>query len=776
MPFVRIAKFCYNKDKSFCDSIMHSCSLKQIRNVVYFGLSIALLFVFFAPTFVYAQTDFGTAAVSEQINLSGQDLVVSILKAINIALSFLGLILVIMIIYGGYLIMTSVGDQEKIDRGKLVIRNAVIGTVIILFSWIIVRFVINIMSDASGRTGRDDGDTPEFQDFSGIGGLGRIITAHYPLRNQTDVYRNTAVSITFRDSIDPSSVIDNTNGTCWAIDIDVGVEPNADSSNCRTSNGEVLEYFGDCIEVVENGQTSTSCDSLLIDSVRMTRIDGKGGSDIGTVFEADAAALYEGDEVHTFVFKPREFFGSDAVDEWHEVTVTNDLLVGGLGTQHLPANQKSSIFSSQIEAFYSWEFQTNTEVDVSPPYVVNVSPAPGETTYKNRVLSITFNEPVNPITTQGVLGADSVFTNVVVDLLKQTGESDDTTNTSLNVTGAWNITNAYKTIEFVSDEVCGVNNCGDDLYCLPTTCAEHDVECSVEYAVLARTATLKNQEGESFEAAGFDGVTDMASNALDSDEADKTESSVPGAFDFEIATWVDDADIPRRHRPPLVGDGKQLSAEEFHSDHFWWRFTVQNAIDARAPYISRINPGVDNGQVAPAESVNIHFSRQMHLDSLTAAALEEYPVSDDPFGYEYRSHTRDDGTAMVANPTGGKFLLPQSYTVFTLLPARPLGSVGQPFYYLPSIPSEVKADNQFCFYPSRGPASDIPQTGLSDPACIVGHDTDGTVLYVSEDCTPERSVTPDTDSGCANAVANDAYGTLDECIAALKTLSPTGQE
>ncbi|MBT7928910.1 hypothetical protein HN682_03220, partial [Candidatus Peregrinibacteria bacterium] len=141
-------------------------SKKNIRTRLSFSifaiLGIVVLFgvLGFSPDMVNAQQeDFGLQAVEDSgIGLSGQPLDVTIAKLIRILLGFLGLVAVIIVIYGGYMYMTAAGNEDRIARAKLILRNGVIGLAIILFSFIIVQFVIQKLMQASGIGDPNDGD------------------------------------------------------------------------------------------------------------------------------------------------------------------------------------------------------------------------------------------------------------------------------------------------------------------------------------------------------------------------------------------------------------------------------------------------------------------------------------------------------------------------------------------------------------------------------------------------------------------------------------------
>lgn len=57
-------------------------------------------------------------------------------------LGFLGLLCVIMIIYGGFLYITSAGEEEGAKKGKTIILYCVIGLLIIAASFVIVDTVL----------------------------------------------------------------------------------------------------------------------------------------------------------------------------------------------------------------------------------------------------------------------------------------------------------------------------------------------------------------------------------------------------------------------------------------------------------------------------------------------------------------------------------------------------------------------------------------------------------------------------------------------------------
>jgi hypothetical protein len=65
-------------------------------------------------------------------------------------LSFLGVIFLCLVLYGGFLWMISAGNESKVLRAKQVLTQAVIGLIIILSAYSITYFVFNALVQANG--------------------------------------------------------------------------------------------------------------------------------------------------------------------------------------------------------------------------------------------------------------------------------------------------------------------------------------------------------------------------------------------------------------------------------------------------------------------------------------------------------------------------------------------------------------------------------------------------------------------------------------------------
>ncbi|MFA6588297.1 MAG: pilin [Patescibacteria group bacterium] len=94
------------------------------------ALPIAALAVSFDTTF------------AGSLGFTSTDLKATILNVITFVLGLLGLIAVIMILYGGFIWLTAGGNEDKVDSAKKIISSACIGLVVVLLAWAIVNFVL----------------------------------------------------------------------------------------------------------------------------------------------------------------------------------------------------------------------------------------------------------------------------------------------------------------------------------------------------------------------------------------------------------------------------------------------------------------------------------------------------------------------------------------------------------------------------------------------------------------------------------------------------------
>lgn len=71
---------------------------------------------------------------------------------INVVLGFLGILLLGYMLYAGFLWMTSGGESEKAEEAMTMIKNSVIGLLIIIAAFSISNFVLNSLINISNGT------------------------------------------------------------------------------------------------------------------------------------------------------------------------------------------------------------------------------------------------------------------------------------------------------------------------------------------------------------------------------------------------------------------------------------------------------------------------------------------------------------------------------------------------------------------------------------------------------------------------------------------------
>jgi len=127
---------------------------------------IAVIFLFVDPVFAQQGDLIDQVAMDEFALEAGFDpdidIRVIVARIIRTILTFMGVVLIGYLIYGGFLWMTAGGEKDKIDKARKTIINAIIGVAIVLSSWAIASFVINrLVSAIGGGVGEtEDIDVP----------------------------------------------------------------------------------------------------------------------------------------------------------------------------------------------------------------------------------------------------------------------------------------------------------------------------------------------------------------------------------------------------------------------------------------------------------------------------------------------------------------------------------------------------------------------------------------------------------------------------------------
>lgn len=510
--------------------------------------------------------------------------------------------MVSLVIYGGILYMTAKGDPEKVKTAWGVIRNAVVGLAIVLASYTITVFILNALLRAAGfGEGSLTDNTSYIEPLSSALGAG-IIQDHYPPRLGVDIPRNTKIIITFKQPIEYESLLET--GT-----------------------------FDASAELV-TGQLNT-------DNVKIYQTGSP------TAFLASSAVnVSVTSDRRTFVFDPVALLGDPIDPINYSVFLSPNIrrLLPDLITT-APA------FTGDDVDGYLWVFTTSTLVDITPPHVVSFIPNAGGTYARNIVVQITFNEAIDPTSSTGIYHPSASSTQQFSNLQMQN------VTTSGRVEGTWQISNAYRTVEFVTFDQCGTNACGGDIFCLPA---------SSSLRLLARSATLGAEPPEAlFTSTGYNGVTDVSGNSLDGGGEEGL------LYDGQA-------------------DGPPTPIDAFDIDNFWVGFSTSAVQNTNRPEITNLLPNRNQPDVDIAQDVEITFSELMRFSTLTNQAIGLAPRPLHSIWY-------------VVSGENTQTILQQSKAVIDHGLFRDY-DVGQPPQnYYPVIGNEVETAYQICFFPAYGP-------------------------------------------------------------------------
>ena len=130
-------------------------TLTKTITAIFIGL---FTFLSFAPIFnlsANAEVDCSNTNIPESVReaagcFRSENTIPSVVQGIlNAVISIIGIVAVIYIIIGGVNYMTSAGDADKIKKAKNTIKFAVIGLIIVIFSFVIVNWTIAAIGNAT---------------------------------------------------------------------------------------------------------------------------------------------------------------------------------------------------------------------------------------------------------------------------------------------------------------------------------------------------------------------------------------------------------------------------------------------------------------------------------------------------------------------------------------------------------------------------------------------------------------------------------------------------
>ncbi len=652
----------------------------------------------------------GVKIIEQPLGLPTLDIRLIIARIIRVALSLVGIVLVCLMIYAGYLWMTAGGNDEQITQSKSIIRNAVIGLAIILSAYSIVSYIMKILGVQDSGGLATAVYAPGTQNFTGSGALGKVVKDHYPARNQKDVPRNTKIVITFKRPVLLSSFVEDYNH-------------NNILGDCINTNSSNFNWFNDCDHVV------SSTGKLSDKYINVSQSDN-GQSVQALVITATTTVNPVNNiaGIYTIVLKPivdsTNPKGGYLGNENNMVPYTVHLGDGILADDD--TNGNPSIFQNQNVGnnFYFWQFTCSNLLDNEPPYVTSVFPNsinanPGGEA-KNSVIQISFSEPMDPTDMQGSFSSTSVYAGYYA--LSGNKIFSKATKSSVPL-GNFNLVNNYQTLEFTPNLECAKNACGNPIYCLPV-CDQPGANCtgdpkSDDYQLLLEAA--KTLAG-SFESVPFSGLADMSGNALDGNNV-----ALDGKPDGQAQTATTTL--------PVFDNWK-------HPDNYFWTFKLKDEIDKTSPIINKITPGVKAQNVPKDAGLSLTFSKRMRANSAYEIDIQEWPVN--------------------AIPLWKVPFIDFSYQTFNINHGPFLDNKVQ--NYIPIVSSSVEDAHFNCFYPGVGPKDAVPNGTLDSLVC------DPTVPALAANCCDAKDET--NTEFCCNGVLISKTNGVNQCINGLKATYP----
>lgn len=108
---------------------------------------------FLQPETAYAQSidplgDLNTAADAAGFGTPQENKITTVFaKFVNAILGLVGILFLVILVYGGTLYLTSGGDKDKIEKAKKMLISAIIGTVIIVISYALTTFIFGQLAN-----------------------------------------------------------------------------------------------------------------------------------------------------------------------------------------------------------------------------------------------------------------------------------------------------------------------------------------------------------------------------------------------------------------------------------------------------------------------------------------------------------------------------------------------------------------------------------------------------------------------------------------------------
>jgi Type IV secretion system pilin len=349
----------------------------------------------------------------------------------------------------------------------------------------------------------------------------------------------------------------------------------------------------------------------------------------------------------------------------------------------------------------------------------------------NSVIQVNFNEAMNPMVLSGTADEVKSYIRLVNanNNSKSNGGACSKNSDCLSyncqatvcvgdyVAGKFSLNNAYKTLEFISNKECGVNSCGETMYCLPAgshlalrinaaklkACSSAaDCQSLAPYSDCIASVcrdVAKNTNYPLADSLKLDGAVDLSFNSLDGNRDNKADGPVTTVYPYFI-------------------EGSTYLTKR---DGFEFSFWISNEVNLVPPSISLTSPRLSQEGVLLASPVVIDFNDLMMNSTLrTGNSIMDNGLSktehklinlrssaNSPLGYWLESVNKERGTA-DGEP---------DYTSLKILHSDFFEAVT----YISQVGSGVKNIYQNCFKPSVGPG--CLNLNEKNPSCCFGSGT-----------------------------------------------------
>ncbi len=348
----------------------------------------------------------------------------------------------------------------------------------------------------------------------------------------------------------------------------------------------------------------------------------------------------------------------------------------------------------------------------------------------NSAIQINFNEAINPVTVSGSASEVANYIRVVnanasssLAGVACSRDSDCRSYKCQNsacvgsyLGGNFKVSNGYKTLEFISDVKCGVNGCGEEIYCLPANshlslelmaanlkACTSDTDCAAfaPFKTCGTTAlgyrTCQDSEGHNYPTANLnnlDGIVDAAINSFDG--ARNTYSDGPLYFYDENSTATSTA---------------------ANMDNYKWSFYINDQIMTTPPQITSITPTQGQSGISLADPITINFNTLMLNSTLDTGSVM---VANGSSTFEHKLiNLRSSSPSAL-----GYWILSENKDVAPL-DGEPDLTVAKIFHspfaesltFKAQVGSGVKDIYQNCYKPSIGPGC---AATAEQPSCCFG--------------------------------------------------------